>query len=331
LKSNFIRVCIKWRRGAFRTGVAALGLWLWLVAPDKAQASDDADIVTEMIGCFRPSRPALVMNYDVTYVLQHIRLKRVAGATIKATEGDWRSSVSNAWTPACMIDFHIASPRAGNGAGKDDISLLKRTISVLTMPGLKIIKYAKQNDEFIKPLFRKGRRMKYIEIYNFESGGLDYRRHDLVSGVVETNLAGMADLARQGTEVAGVLQALYAAYLETPVVNNSVVNKVHFNVDGVVRTFDLKMKKGRTSVPVLPRKITALYADIQPAEDGGSRDGSFSMWCMPFREFPVVSDSRLAATSLECSMVPLSGEYGLFLGAIQCTLTNIFVQSPEWN
>jgi hypothetical protein len=52
---------------------------------------------------------------------------------------------------------------------------------------------------------------------------------------------------------------------------------------------------------------------------------------MPFREFPVVSDSRLAATSLECSMVPLSGEYGLFLGAIQCTLTNIFVQSPEWN
>jgi hypothetical protein len=293
-------------------------------------AADDMNIVAEVIGRFRPSKPTVIMSYDVTYVLLRVRLKRVAGATIKATEGVWRSSISNTWTPACVIDFQVVSPRTGDDKKENNISLFKRTVSVLTMPDLKIITYAKQNDEFIKPFFRKGRRNKYIEIYNFKSGALTYRHHDLVSGAVETNLPGMADLAKQSTEVADVLQTLYAAYHGKSAAEHSVANKVHFNVDGVVRTFELKMKEGRVSVPVLSRKLSALYADVQPEEDSDSLDESFSMWCVPFREFSKETTDpelkNLAETSLECSMLPLSGEYSLFLGAIQCTLTNIFVQ-----
>ena len=298
-----------------------------------AQETDDTHVVDEIIGQFRPSKPTAVMSYDVTYALLHIRLKRVAGATIKATEGVWHSSVSNAWIPACMIDFNVASPRTGNDTGSGNVSLFKRTVSVLTLPDLKIIMYAKQNDEFVKPLFRAGRRMKYVESYNFESGAVAYRHHDLVSGAVETNLPGMADLARQSTELADVLQTLYAAYREQPVAGRSIANKVHFNVDGAVRTFTLKMTKGRASVPVLSRKLTGLYADIQPEADTDGGNESFSMWCVPFREFSRETRDpelkKLAATSLECSMLPLSGEYGLFLGAIQCTLTNICTQPLE--
>ncbi|MEI6564920.1 MAG: hypothetical protein WCO42_11510, partial [bacterium] len=97
-----------------------------------------------------------------------------------------------------------------------------------------------------------------------------------------------------------------------------------------VRTFDLKMKKGRVSALALPGKFSALYADIQPEKDSDGRNESFSMWCVPFRQFAHdTSDpelKKLAKTSLEWSMLPLSGEYGLFLGAIQCTLTKICVQ-----
>ena len=296
-----------------------------------ARADDDATVVTEVTGRFQPSKPTVVMSYDVTYELLHIRLKRVAGATMSATEGTWRSSSSNAWVPACLIDFHVASPRSGNEDSA--VSLNKRTVSVLTLPDLKMVAYAKKNDEFIKPFFRKGRRMNYVEIYNFESNAVTYRRQDLLSGAVATNLPGMIDLAKQSSEVADVLKDLYAAYRLGSGEEYSVTNKIHFNVAGVVKPFTLRMKKSRVSVPLLSQKIDALHGDIQPEDDRDSRDESFSMWCVPFRDFAGKTHDpalkTLAATSLEYSMLPLSGEYSLFLGAIECTLTNIETRARQ--
>jgi hypothetical protein len=263
--------------------------------------------------------------------LLNIRLKRVAGATLKATEGTWRGGPSDERSPACLIDFCVASPGVAGGSKENNISLFKRTVSVLTLPDLRIITYAKVNDETIKPFFGAGRRMKYVEAYDFQSGGLTYRRHDLISGTVETNLPGVADLARQGTEVAGVLRTLHAAYCDESAATPPVPPPVHFNVDGAVRTFALKMKRGRTWVPVLSRKLAALYADVYPKEDHGSRNESFSMWCVPFCTFSRETQDpglrALGETSLEYAMLPLSGEYSLFLGAIQCTLTGICTQA----
>lgn len=297
----------------------------FLIMTSSAQEADDTNIVAEVTGRFQATQPSVVMSYDVTYALLHIRLMSVANATIQATEGTWRS-LSNELIPACLIDFQVASPQTGEG----NIRLFKRTVSLLRMPDLKLIVYAKQNDEFIKPFFGTGRRMKYNELYNFESAGLTYRRHDLLSGVVETNLPGMADLAKQSTEVGEVLRILYANYRGDPAVGNVMMNKVHFNVDGAVRAFTLKMKKSRTSVPVLSRRLVALYADIQPGKDGDSRNESFSMWCMPFREFSREMHDpelrKLGETSMECSMLPLSGEYALFLGALKCILTGVRIQ-----
>lgn len=292
------------------------------------QAADDTNIVAEVTGRFHPTKPSVIMNYDATYVLLNIRLKRVADATLKATEGEWRSGGSAKSIPACLIDFHVASPNTADDS-EGSIRLFKRTVSVLSMPDLKIITYAKYNDEFIKPCFRPGRRMHYVEIYNFESGAPTYRHQDLLSGTVETNLPGMTALAKQSTEMADVLQTLYAAYQDKPVAERSFANKVHFNVEGSVRTFDLKMKKGRIRALSLPGKFSALYADIIPEKDSDSRNESFSMWCAPFREFSKKTTDlelqKLASTSQEWSMLPLSGEYALFLGAIHCTLNKIFV------
>ena len=139
----------------------------------------------------------------------------------------------------------------------------------------------------------------------------------------------MADLARQSTEMADVLQTLHGAYHGQPSARPAV-SKVHFNVEGAVRTFALKMKKGIISVPVLSRKIMALHGDLRPGDESITRNESFSLWCMPFREFSEETSDpelkKLGATSLDCSMLPLSGEYCLFIGAIDCTLTNICIQ-----
>lgn len=97
--------------------------------------------------------------------------------------------------------------------------------------------------------------MRYVEIYNFESGAPAYRRHDLVSGAVETNLPGMADLAKQSTEVADVLKTLYAAYCGDAATGRCSANSVHFNVDGAVKTFALKTRNGRISVPFVATNL----------------------------------------------------------------------------
>jgi len=311
------------------TGIQLLAVLAIGVSALAVQAGEggDASLFTDVMGRFRPGKPTAVMSYDVSYALLHIRLKRVAGATIEATEGFWRSSPSKEWSPACMIDFQVASPRTGDGS----VKLFKRTLSVMTMPDLKIITYVKQNDEVIKPFFGKVRVMKYRELYDFESGDLIYRRHDLMTGAVETNLANRADLARQSTEVADVLQSLFASYHDLSVLERVGANKVHFNVEGAVRTFVLKMTKGSLSVPVLSRKLVALYAEVHPEERSATLNESFSMWCVPFRDFAMETHDpelkKLAGMSLEYSMLPLSGEYALFMGSLQCSLTNICTQS----
>ena len=82
-------------------------------------------------------------------------------------------------------------------------------------------------------------------------------------------------------------------------------------------------------MPTLARQVTALYAEVQPEADGKGRSESFSMWCMPFRQYAHAKTNgplqQLADDSLDCSMVPLSGEYALFLGALQCTLSQMAV------
>jgi hypothetical protein len=303
---------------------------LLTIASGIAHADDDTNIVAEVMGRFRATKPTVVMNYEVTYALLRIRLMRVANATLQATEGAWRSGVSNAWTPACLIDFHVASPRAAGDSRGNNVSLFKRTVSVLTLPDLRIITYAKVNDEIIKPFFGAGRRMAYVESYDFQSGGLTYRRRDLVSGAVETNLPGMADLARQSTEVGDFLRTLDAAYRDDEAAKIPAANPVHFNVDGAVRAYALKLKRGRIRVPLLSRKLTAVYADIFPKEGHSDRSASISMWCVPFYAFSRETQDpelmTLGETSPMYSMLPLSGECSLFLGAIECTLTGICTQ-----
>jgi hypothetical protein len=87
----------------------------------------------------------------------------------------------------------------------------------------------------------------------------------------------------------------------------------------------------RIRAPVLSRKLDVLFADVRPVDDSDGQRESFSMWCVPFNVFAEeIRDpemKELAGMSIEYSMLPLSGEYCLFLGAIDCDLTNICVQS----
>lgn len=296
----------------------------WLAA--LAGWSDGADneaFLKEAVGRFQPSKPAVVMSYDVCYTLANLRLKRVAGATISAVEGDWRSQDGARREAAYRIDFQVASPGAESG----NVRLAKRTLCIVGLSDLQIIRYAKTNDETIKPFFGRERRSRYQELYDFESGALRYRHVDQLTGSVESNLVNMAEMVEQSKELAKLLRTLFEAYRGTPGEPSRELPQVHFNVDGTVVAFELTTRKGRVTVPALERKVGALYADVQPARGSDGASENFSMWCLPFRDFAREAGDpalgQLAETSLECSMLPLQGEYALFLGSLQCTLTNV--------
>jgi len=193
-----------------------------------------------------------------------------------------------------------------------------------------IISYVKENDEFIKPLFRKGMYCKYVERYNFETPTPIYYRKDFVSGMVETNLPGMSDLVRQSREMAMVLKELHGAYYDETAKAAVFTNMVHLSVDGAVKSFDLNIRPGFKYFPEFRRKVKVLRAVVDPSDRRLGRSESFSMWYIPLRDYADAgADSEMrkfAKTSPEYSTIPLSGEYCLFLGSLQCTLTNVAIR-----
>ena len=306
---------------------------VWVSGNSRGAQPDELTAVTNR---FVATRPTVVLDYDASYEFLFFEFKNVAKATLTATEGRWQSAVSNDWIPACLLTFRVHATDSGKDHKDSDVKLDKRTVSVATMPDLRLITYVKINDEFIKPLFRKGRRMKYVESYDFEKGGLNYYRRDLASGATETNLVNGADLSAQSTEVADVLKSLYAAYCVQKGRDESKLGpRVHFNVEGTVRTFELYARKGKTSVPILRKPVDALNCHVRRADGDEDRNEGFAMWTIPFKVLAEGTNDKelkaVAETSIEWSMVPLSGRYELFLGGINCTVTNVAVRLGETN
>ena len=317
------------RRVRIAAALCVLGLW---VAHPGLAAEDEPEEMKAVSNRFVATKPTVVMEYTASYSFLFFEFKNVARATLSGTEGLWRQSDAGDWIPACLLCFQTVDAAAAGRRDGSDVKLNKRTVGVATLPDLHLITYVKANDEYVKPLFRAGRRMKYVEVYDFSGGGLDYFHRDLVSGAVDTNLVNREALARQSREISDVLKGLYNAYL-SPAARQEVKlePKAHFTVDGAVQTFDLYAIRKQVSVPVLGRRVDALDCRLQRQDGSENQDEAFSMSCVPLRSFAAWKGARdlqdVAAGSLEWTMVPLSGRLELFIGGIDCTMTNVVVRS----
>lgn len=308
LLAGFIVACMGGAQGTFADSTNAF-----------SEAIDDLD------RHFQPLKPTLVMEYEGVYAFLGVELKGLAALRIAATEGTWEAGDSAAPIPACKLDFLLTNPRK-KACESADLKLNKRTLCVLTMPDLQLLRYVKINDEIIKPLFGKNRRLKYLQMYDFEGERVRYLHHDLESGQVVTNLPNLEVMAKQSFEIGEVLKNLHLAYLAEGSTNQPVV-PMHFNVNGEVKAFGLHTRKASVHAPLLQRQVTVLRGDILSAGQKGGGDNCFSVSCLPFREVAAARGDPLldvlAAQGQDWYMVPVSGRYELFLGGIICTLTGI--------
>jgi hypothetical protein len=231
-----------------------------------------------------------------------------------------------------MMNFHVfpAGGLADAGATNSTVRLNKQTICILTMPDLRLLRYTKVNNEYVKPFFGKGRRVHYMESYDFEDGDVSYLHKDYASGQIFTNMPNLSAMNQQSYQIAEVLKRLNLAYNSEAVLSSTQsVADIHFNVEGVVKTFGLYTKKINRNVPVLGKKIRLLHGDIRPVRDEDDTGESFSIECLPFRELAAsLGDSNLvtiAGEGHDWYMVPLAGCYDLFVGAIACSMKSVSI------
>ncbi len=311
-----------------RTGRVCAVLAVLLAALSAAAARSGEDEYTAAARRrFRPEKPAVRMDYSVAYRLLGLELKQLANARVTAVEGGWPYPAGGAARPACLVDFVLSTGEEGAEAQRGMVQIFNRITAVLTMPDLNAVLFIKRSKQRISLLCRR-KFVDNLEIYNLETGALDYACHDYLFNTVSTNLVGADDLARQGREVSRFLQILYANYHdeqslaafdpETPV--------YIFTPKATCAPFRLNFSRERDAVPALGAEIPAMYFAARPHRNarGGPQFryvGGFLPGC-----FPEVRAARwisLARNSLPWSMVPLRTDLGLPLGAIRCFLTGI--------
>ncbi|MGI6087931.1 MAG: hypothetical protein ACOYCD_08330 [Kiritimatiellia bacterium] len=275
---------------------------------------------------FKPDKPAACMDYSVTYRLLGLELKQLADATVTAEEGFW-PGLDGAFRPACLVEFVLSTGGAGAEDQRGMVQIYNRITAVLTMPDLNAVLFIKRSKQRIS-LLCKRKFLDNLEVYNTETGALDYVCHDYLSNTVSTNLVGAEDLTRQGREVSRFLKVLHANYHnylaqddldpETP---------VYIYTEGDLVPFRLDFGRERDVVPVLGSEIPAMYFAARPHRDAQGRGRNFDMWAASFLDVSLKSEQpdlvSLARSSLPWSMVPLRTDLGLPLGAIRCFLTGI--------
>lgn len=293
-----------------------------------AFAMDEQACLEKLAQRFTPAKPTVVMTYNVTYRLLGIHMLSVASARMEATEGYWTYPETGNAVPCCMINIRLQSTRCDDEAKANGrIYINDRLLSVSTMPELNTILYMKKTDEFINPPFKKARRIEHTAVYDLENGTLDYYAHNYLTGEIQTNLTGAADMATQGKEVSKVLQMVSDVYHgRRDLITPDSDFRLMINCDGVAVPFAAKTYRDELSM--LGKDWPTLCAEVIPAREAPPiRSRDFSMWATSFEEMAARMDDpalkQLAAETPAWGMTPLLANYGLALGYIRCAITDI--------
>ena len=306
--------------------LSVLSLFLIMQA---AGSTSEHQLTTQLLKQFTPSKPTVVMTYEVNYRLLGMKLLRVAQATIETTEGFWRAANMTNSTPCCFIDIILTSIKCDAETRQNGrIYINDRICTVATMPDLNTLYYVKRTDEYINPPFVAAKRIDNIAVYNLAAHDLDFYSCDYLTGEVVTNMtAGAEQLASQGKEVAKILQMLSNAYHgRQNMITPDSDFRLQINCDGVAIPFAARTQ--RKDISLMGYNWPVLRAEVMPAREAPKiKSRPFTMWATSFSELARQLDDpvllRLAAETPAWGMTPLLADYGLALGSIRCSLSEV--------
>ena len=292
----------------------------------RADTPTDIDALRDR---FTPALPTVALTYQVSYRLLHMNLIRMAQARVETTEGYWMPEGSTNRIRSCYMEINLQTPdRTDDTSKRSRVSIHDKIISVVTMPDLNTLYFVKRSDESIRVPFKKAKRINSLQIYDLESGSLNFFSKNFVTGNVCTNLqGGSVNMAAQGREVIDVLKSMSEVYAnKAPAITPDSDFRVYVNCDGKAVPFAAKTQ--RDSVRLLGEKWNALRCDVMPAKEAPRvRSRDFTMHAVSLNTFADVVDNPvlmdIAKQTPDWSMTPLLVDYELTLGYIRCLLSKV--------
>lgn len=289
---------------------------------------DAAAIIKELRSHLRPDKPTVEFSYEMGYRFLYIQLMKVGTAKIQATEGEWLNRKTGETQKVCFMELKLNSMEGGDKSKRGRIYLDNHLVSVLTLPELDTLVHLKRTNEIMKPLFKSERQTDAFHMYEMEDGRLTYYAEDYLAGTVTTNLAGTVDLAQQGKAVSGALQILSGVYYGKKDLIDSDY-EIQVDINGQVMPFGVETRDARIPVHYLRRRMNVLRVDVAPKKkeiEVKCDAQPFVVWGASFLDFADQTGNKrlsgVAASSLQCSMVPLQADFCVTLGRVRCTLVD---------
>lgn len=277
---------------------------------------------------FIPLKPALVLEYEVTFRLFGLNLIHLADARVHATDGEWFNEAKGEWARSYLMTFRLDTLEKPNRIGKGRYSIHNRLGTVLQKPTLEPLVFVKRDFMHVDTFF-SSIEVHNTEFFSVESGHYDYLKKDFIASSSTTNLPQYAQLASQRNEVLKFMKNIFTVYAaggtNTTLASNDFVFYVY--TDNTLVPFNVSIASKLRQVEMLDKDFNAVYFKARPVPAAGGRGRNFEAWVAPFRYVAeTVNDPGLIWMSIntfEWGMIPLMSEFGLKLGTVRCSLTKM--------
>lgn len=284
---------------------------------------------------FFPSKPMLVLTYEVNYRLFWMNLLHLANAVVYATDGEWFNEATGEWLAAYLLVFHLDTLEEPSDMGRGRYSIHNWLATVLLKPDLKPLFFAKRDFMHVDTFFDKID-VHNTEIFSVEGGRFDYLKTDMVARTAETNLPYFSKLVSQRGEAFRFMKTISTMYYGNTNESSSG-NKFTISIytDNAFVPFNVNIAPELEEIDVLGKEYKAIYFSARPAPGFSGKGRNLAVWSSPFRYVAAMTGDPkliwLSNNTFDLGMIPLMSEFGLKFGSVRCVLTQIAISEDFEN
>ncbi len=287
----------------------------------RLQAMESLDDVSSR---FQGQAAPVRMTYDITYRFLGMELGYLGRMELVSTMGTWKHGRTGKEVPAVLVDIRVRSKDHLRGEG-GRTRINDRMVAVLDVPGMNALVFAKEIDQQLNPVFGRSSVSRAVSFYDAQGGFMEYRKRDLLTGTVSTNLTAPEALYRLSQQVGTILSFLDLKYRgESTGKLPADAGTIAVNMEGRVVRIRLDAQAGCSPICLRRNRFRALYIRTELEKGGGVRVRDFQAWGIPFSTLAgEVGDPALTEASRAApvdALVPLVMDYELALGAVRVVL-----------
>jgi hypothetical protein len=274
---------------------------------------------------FRSQDRPVLMEYRLGYRFLNMELSQLGKIHMSTTTGLWRHRITGKEIPVVAIDVRVDSMDAGKEGERNRISIHDQMVSILTLPDLEALLFAKVTDENLNPLFGRRSVTQAISVYDTQSGHVECTRYGFDGQSARVPLSRPDDLLELSRQIRPIMNFLVGQYRGKKA-DIADKDRISVNLDGQVVNLKLVTHKERSPVCLNRERLDSLCIETVPLGKKQARARDFFAWAVPFDQLADLLDNDLlrgaAQKALVESVTPLVVDYDLAIGRIRASLVS---------